>query len=86
LQARVASIAAMFKVTDRTVRGWLAIYRKNPDIVALLPKPRGQRVGTRRLRPDAECLLNDVIDVWASKAEHLQISWILEAAIDHASD
>src|SRR5580658_10872793 len=61
----------MFKVTDRTVRRWLAIYRKNPDIVALLPKPKGHRVGTRRLRPDTERLLNDVIGVWAAKAEHL---------------
>jgi hypothetical protein len=39
LQARIASIAKMFDVTDRTVRRWLAIYRKNPDIVAL-PFPR----------------------------------------------
>jgi hypothetical protein len=78
LQARVASIAKMFDVTDRTVRRWLATYRKNPDIVALLPKPRGQTVGTRRLRPDTERLLNDVIDVWAAKAEHLPIAWILE--------
>jgi putative transposase len=68
----------MFGVTDRTVRRWLAIYRKNPDIVALLPKPRGQRVGTRRLRPDTERLLNDVIDFWAAKAEHLPVAWILE--------
>lgn len=78
LQARVASIAKMFGVTDRTVRRWLAICRKNPDIVALLPKPKGQRVGTRRLSPDMERLLNDVIDVWAAKAEHLPVSWILE--------
>ncbi len=78
LQARVASIAKMFGVTDRTVRRWLAIYRKNPDIVALLPKPKGQRVGTRRLSPDMERLLNDVIDVWAAKAEHLPVSWILD--------
>ena len=78
LQARVASIAKMFGVTDRTVRRWLAIHRKNPDIVALLPKPKGQRVGTRRLRPDMERLLNDVIDAWAAKAEHLPVSWILE--------
>jgi putative transposase len=78
LQARVASIARMFGVTGRTVRRWLAIYRKNPDIVALLPKPRGQRVGTRRLRPDTERLLNDVIDFWAAKAEHLPVAWILE--------
>jgi putative transposase len=56
----------------------LAIYRKNPDIVALLPKARGQRVGTRRLSPDTERLLNDVIDFWAAKAEHLPVAWILE--------
>jgi hypothetical protein len=31
----------------------------NPDIVALLPKPRGQRAGMRRLRPDTERLLKD---------------------------
>jgi putative transposase len=78
LQARVTSIARMFGVTDRTVRRWLSIYRKNPDIVALLPKPRGQRLGTRRLRPDSERLLNDVIDAWASKAERLPVAWILE--------
>jgi transposase len=78
LQARVASLAKMFGVTDRTVRRWLSTYRKNPDIVALLPKPRGQRLGTRRLRPDSERLLGDVIDAWASRAERLPVAWILE--------
>jgi len=78
LQARVDSIAKMFGVTERTVRRWLSIYRKNPDIVALLPKSRGQRVGTRRLAPDMERLLSDVIDTWAAKAEHLPVAWILE--------
>jgi hypothetical protein len=68
----------MFGVTDRTVRRWLAIYRKNPDIVALLPKSRGQKIGTRRLRPDTERLVHDVIDVWAAKSEHLPVAWILE--------
>ena len=78
LQARVDSIAKMFGVTERTVRRWLSIYRKNPDIVALLPKSRGQRVGTRRLAPSIERLLNDVIDSWAAKAEHLPVAWIRE--------
>jgi putative transposase len=78
LQARVESIAKMFGVTERTVRRWLSIYRKNPDIVALLPKSRGQRVGTRRLSPGIERLLNDVIDTWAAKAEHLPVAWIRE--------
>src|SRR5271168_3579653 len=78
LQARVDAIAKMFDVTERTVRRWLSIYRKNPDIVALLPKSRGQRVGTRRLAPDMERLLSDVIDTWAAKAERLPVAWILE--------
>jgi putative transposase len=68
LQARVDSIAKMFGVTERTVRRWLSIYRKNPDIVALLPKSRGQKIGTRRLAPNIERLLNEVIDTWAAKA------------------
>lgn len=46
--------------------------------MALLPKPRGQKIGTRRLRPDTERLVNDVIDAWAAKAEHLPVAWILE--------
>jgi len=78
LQVRVDSIAKMFGVTERTVRRWLSIYRKNPDIVALLPKSRGQSVGTRRLAPVIERLLNDVIDTWAAKAEHLPVAWIRE--------
>ena len=80
LQARVDSIAKMFGVTERTVRRWLSIYRRNPDIVALLPKSRGQAVGTRRLAPNIERLLNDVIDTWAAKAE--RYGWINRAIPD----
>jgi hypothetical protein len=57
LQARVDSIAKMFGVTERTVRRWLSIYRKNPDIVARLPKAQGQRLGTRRLCPKHRALV-----------------------------
>ena len=37
---RVSQIAKMFGATDRTVRRWLSIYRRNPDIAALLPRPK----------------------------------------------
>ena len=66
---RVSQIAKMFGATDRTVRRWLSIYRRNPDIAALLPRPKGQRLGNRRLRPDSERLLGAVIDVWAARAD-----------------
>jgi hypothetical protein len=68
----------MFGATDRTVRRWLSVHRRNPDIVALLPRQKGQRLGNRRLRPDAERLLGEVIDVWAARAERLPVSWIVE--------
>ena len=54
------------------------MYRRNPDIVALLPRQKGQRLGNRRLKPDSERLLGEVIDVWAARAERLPVSWIVE--------
>jgi hypothetical protein len=58
----------MFGATDRIVRRWLSVYRRNPDIVALLPRQKGQRMGNRRLKPDPERLLGEVIDLWAGRA------------------
>ncbi len=78
LGRRVKEIAKTFGATDRTVRRWLSIYRSNPDIVALLPRQKGQRLGNRRLKPDSERLLGEVIDVWAARAERLPVSWIVE--------
>ena len=78
LGPRVKQIAKMFGATDRTVKRWLSIYRRNPDIAALLPRQKGQRLGSRRLRPDSERLLSEVIDVWAARAERLPVSWIVE--------
>ena len=43
-------IASMFGASDRTGRRWLSVYRRNPDIVALLPRQKGQRMGNRRLK------------------------------------
>jgi hypothetical protein len=53
--------------------------------VALLPKPRGEKVGTRRLAPGIERLLNDVIDTWSAKAEHL-MDVLLCAALQGIAD
>src|SRR5271170_7885106 len=78
LGRRAKEIAKMFGATDRTVRRWLSVYRSNPDIVALLPRQKGQRLGNRRLKPDSERLLGEVIDVWAARAERLPVSWIVE--------
>lgn len=78
LTRRVTDIAKMFGVTQRTVRRWLSVYRKDPDIVALLPRQKGQRIGGRRLRPDSERLLGEVIDIWVARAERLPVSWIVE--------
>jgi putative transposase len=78
LGRRVKEIARMFGATERTVRRWLSVYRRNPDIVALLPRQKGQRMGNRRLKPDSERLLGEVIDVWAARAERLPVSWIVE--------
>jgi hypothetical protein len=49
LGKRVKEIGKMFGATDRTVRRWLSVYRSNPDIVSLLPRQRGQRLGNRTL-------------------------------------
>src|SRR5450631_51788 len=78
LARRVADIAKMFAVTERTVKRWLSVYRKDPDIVALVPRQKGLRHGTRRLKPESERLLGDVIDTWAARAERLPVSWIVE--------
>jgi hypothetical protein len=63
----------MFGATDRTVRRRLSVYRSNPDIVALLPRQKGQRLGNRRLKPDSERPLGEVIDVWAARSALLVI-------------
>ncbi len=78
LARRISDIAKMFAVTERTVKRWLSVYRKDPDIVALVPRHKGQRHGTRRLKPETERLLGDVIDIWAARAERLPVSWIVE--------
>jgi|GEM_PF-5177110 len=77
LARRISDIANMFAVTERTVKRWLSVFRKDPDIVALVHRHQGQRHGTRRLKPETERLLGDVIDIWAARAERLPVSWIV---------
>jgi putative transposase len=75
---RIKRLAAMFDVTPRTVRRWLTIYRKNPDPISLLPRPRGPRLGERRLPIAVEQVVGAAIDAWTLRAEPLPISWIVE--------
>jgi len=42
------------------------------------PPQKGQRMSNRRLKPDSERLLGEVIDVWAARAKRLPVSWIVE--------
>jgi hypothetical protein len=46
--------------------------------------PSGQRIGNRRLRPESERPIAEVIDVWAARAERLPVFWILEEATRRA--
>jgi len=40
LGPRVEQVAKVFGSNERTVKRWLALYRRNPDIAALLPHLR----------------------------------------------
>ncbi len=71
-------VARMLKVTPRTVQRWLRSYRKNPDVMALIPQARGPTMGHRRVIPEVENLLRDVIDDWVRSGQRLPIIWIQE--------
>lgn len=67
-----------YQVTTRTVERWLRNYRRNPDIMALVPRARGPRPGDRRLLPEQERLLTEVIGDWARRPPGMPVSWIVE--------
>lgn len=48
----------------RTVRRLIARYRVNPTLLAFLPRKRGQAVGTRRLDPAREAIVEEAVDKW----------------------
>ncbi len=78
LEPGINRLSSQFGVNERTVRRWIRAYRKNPEVTALLPRPRGPRPGLRRLPAESERLLTTVIDDWAARNERLSVSWIVE--------
>lgn len=78
LGPRINRMANLFGVTPRTLRRWLTLYRRNPDPISLLPKPRGPQLGHRRLSIAVERVVGEVIDAWSVRAEPLPVSWIVE--------
>ncbi len=78
LAPRIKRLANLYRVSERTVRRWMRLYRRDPDIVGLLPKPKGPSLGHRRLNPDAERLVTEGIDAWVARTEPLLVSWIVE--------
>ena len=78
LKLRLERTAKMFGVTPRTVRRWLHVYRQNPDVVTLIPRKGGPKLGHRRLSVPREQIAGAVIDVWVQRMERLPVSWIVE--------
>jgi putative transposase len=78
LMPRLKRLANLLGVSPRTMRRWVRAYRRDPDILGLLPKPKGPRLGHRRLTAEAERLIREVIDAWVARTEPLPVSWIVE--------
>ena len=54
----VRRLSNLCGVTERTLRRWMRAYRKNPDVMALLPRRRGPSLGHRRLPPESARLVS----------------------------
>jgi len=67
--------------STRTVRRLMARYRVNPTLLAFLPRKRGQAVGSRRLDPAREAIVEEAVDKWMASREPLPISRAVEEAI-----
>jgi putative transposase len=78
LARSIARVADQLAVSRRSVERWLRAYRKNPDIMAVMPKTPGPPIGSRRIIPERESLLQQVIDDWARAGQRLPVCWILE--------
>jgi transposase len=57
--------------STRTVNRLLARYRVNPTLLAFLPRKRGQAVGSRRLDPPREAIVEEAVDKWMASREPL---------------
>jgi hypothetical protein len=67
--------------STRTVRRLMARYRVNPTLSAFLPRKRGQAVGSRRLDPAREAIVEEAVDKWMASREPLPISRAVEEAV-----
>ena len=65
----------------RTVLRLMARYRVNPTLLAFLPRKRGQAVGSRRLDPAREAIVEEAVDKWMASREPLPVSRAVEEAI-----
>lgn len=75
---QIQQLSRRLHVSERTVERWLRAYRKNPDVMALMPRARGPSIGHRRIRPEREKLMGEVIDAWVRRGQRLPIVWIRE--------
>ena len=65
---QVTRASARLGVSSRTVFRWLAAYRDAPQTSSLLARPRGTPSGARRIDPQLEKLIAEVIrDVYLTK-------------------
>ena len=67
--------------STRTVRRLMARYRVNPTLLAFLPRKRRQVVGSRRLDPAREAIVEEAVDKWMASREPLPISRAVEEAV-----
>jgi hypothetical protein len=57
----------------RTVLRLIARYRVNPTLLAFLPRKRGQAVGSRRLDPAREAIIEEAVDKWIERSAPLVV-------------
>src|ERR1700733_11322423 len=62
LRTSVEEAADRASRLTRTVLRLIARYRVNPTLLAFLPRKRGQAVGSRRLDPAREAVVEEAVD------------------------
>src|SRR5271170_5179332 len=67
--------------STRTIRRLMARYRVNPSLLAFLPRKRGQAMGSRRLDPAREAIVEEAVDKWMASREPLPVSRAVEEAV-----
>ena len=75
---RIGWLSRLLGVSPRTSQRWLRIYRKNPDVMALVPRAQGPAIGHRWIIPERETLRRDVVDDWVRAGQRSPITGIEE--------